>query len=49
MKDIALKIVSFMQHETVRRIVYIALALLGVILVYGMGKRIGEFIFYIRH
>lgn len=43
------RLLSFMQLKAVKRTVFIALILLSLILFYCMGKRIGEFIYYIKH
>lgn len=43
------RLLSLCNSKVVRLTVFIALALLALILIYCMGTRIGEFIYYIKH
>lgn len=43
------RLLSLCNSKAVRLIVFITLTLLGLILFYCMGTRIGEFIYYIKH
>ena len=47
MEMIAAKVKSLLENGTVRKAAVIVLVLLAIILVYGMGKRLGEFAYYI--
>ena len=46
METFVAKVRSLLENGTVRKLAVIVLVLLAVVLVYGMGKRIGEFVYY---
>ncbi len=49
METFVARISALLKNSTVRKAVVIVLALLAVALVYGLGKRIGEFAYYMGH